>query len=194
MYRASCKKRERRLSQYYYTIASLPFLDFDTEPPFTYDEFLEACSKECSVKDYTLIKNISLLPLEIQENHCPLSDLFHSWERSLRNELVLLRAKKKGSPPEKYLRQGKETLGPEQLARSAFHQESPLAAEQIIQKARWRYLDQLEVGHYFDVEKLIIYKLKLEILEEKSKAVKEKGREFYDSLMHQYEEELSGKC
>jgi hypothetical protein len=178
------------LSQYYYTIASLPFLDFDSDPPVTQEEFLEACRKECSKKDFSLLKDISLVPPDSPCGWNPLVHGFYAWERSLRNELVLLRAKKMGIDPDAYIREGKEELEAVQAARSAFQNESPLGVEKVLNRARWMYLDYLETGHFFDLEKLIVYKLKLEILEQKAKADRDKGREMYTTIMQHFEEKL----
>ena len=37
-------------------------------------------------------------------------------------------------------------------------------AEEILSKARWQFLDELGMGHYYDIESVFIYYLKLEIL------------------------------
>lgn len=178
------------MSQYYYTIASLPFLDFDSDPPLTYDEFLSTCRKECSKHDFTLIREISLVPGDSLPGKSHVAECFYALERSLRNELVLLRAKKLGIDPDKYVQEGKEELEPVKVARNAFMNESPLAAEKILNKARWMYLDQLEVGHHFDVEKLIVYKLKLKILEGIAETDKDRGREMYNSIMQYFDNKL----
>jgi hypothetical protein len=178
------------LSQYYYTVASLPFLDFDSDPPMTEEEFIDICTKECSEKDFTLLQSISLTPPGSSGETNTVVDSFYTWERSLRNELVILRAKKKGVDPDAYIREGNEDLGSVQTARGALMSESPLAVEETLNKARWIYLDQLETGHYFDLEKLAVYKLKLEILENKAKTDKERGKEMYHTIMDHCDKKL----
>ncbi|MBN2534242.1 MAG: DUF2764 family protein [Spirochaetales bacterium] len=178
------------MSQYYYTGASLPFLDFESDPPFPMDEFLLTCKRECTKRDFSLLEEISLIPADQSAGQYPLVDNFYAWERSLRNELVLLRAKKKGIDPGEYLQEGKGQLEPVLVARSAFQNESPLAAEKILSKARWMYLDNLEIGHYFDLEKLIVYKLKLEILIQKAQTNEDRGREMYKTIMEYFENTL----
>jgi hypothetical protein len=95
-----------------------------------------------------------------------------------------------GIDPDAYIREGKEELEAVQAARSAFQNESPLGVEKVLNRARWMYLDYLETGHFFDLEKLIVYKLKLEILEQKAKADRDKGREMYTTIMQHFEEKL----
>ena len=73
-------------------------------------------------------------------------------------------------------------------ARQAFGQtnvqapgtESPLQAEEALNLARWGYLDQLEAGHYFDIDKLVVYVLRLQLLERKARFDEQKGREMFD--------------
>ncbi|MBN2445057.1 MAG: DUF2764 family protein [Spirochaetales bacterium] len=179
------------MSQYYYTIAALPFIDFESALPMELDHFLKECEKECNPRDYSLIKDSGLVPPLPQKKYPAILTAFYSWERSLRNELVVLRSKKKGVSPDMYVQDGETVFEPVQVARNAFNQESPLTGEQIIRKARWTLLDHLEAGHYFDVEKLIIYKLKLEILGLKGKSDKTKGEESYQHIINKFEEELN---
>jgi hypothetical protein len=42
---------------------------------------------------------------------------------------------------------------------------SPLDAEKALDETRWKALDELATGHYFDLDFLISYALKLRILE-----------------------------
>jgi Protein of unknown function (DUF2764). len=42
---------------------------------------------------------------------------------------------------------------------------SPREGERILDEARWRFLEELAIGHYFDRDVLITYALRLKILE-----------------------------
>jgi len=59
---------------------------------------------------------------------------------------------------------------------------NPLDKEIKLMRTRWEFLDNLSVGRYFDLGALIIYYLKLQILERKDSFNKEKGREVFDQL------------
>ena len=98
-----------------------------------------------------------------------------SWESSLRNELVKLRTATLGVEAGKYLKNAEINTEAPGVARNAFKLESALASEEIINKARWDFLDELEVGHYFDLEKIIVYSLRLQILERKKMFTVENG-------------------
>jgi hypothetical protein len=96
-----------------------------------------------------------------------------------------------GAAPDPYIREGIPVLGPEAIARNAFHQESPLAGELMIQRGRWGILDELEFGHYFDLERLIVYKLKLEILENKAGIRIPEGKEIYLKIVNNITSEIT---
>jgi hypothetical protein len=103
------------------------------------------------------------------------------WNLSLRVELAILRAQRAGTNIEEY--QGAEKIsGTEEIAREAFNQESPLAAEEVLERARWAVLEELEVGHYFDLQKLLVYGLKISILERKSQFDMDSGLENFNRI------------
>jgi hypothetical protein len=47
----------------------------------------------------------------------------------------------------------------------AFKMSNPLAAERFIDLMRWQFLDELIWGHYFDFDCIVVYAMKLKILE-----------------------------
>ena len=85
----------------------------------------------------------------------------------MRNALVKLRAARKHQAVDKYLRPQKEEISPyaAHIALNAHKNPSLLEAEISLDDARWRFLDDLSFGHYFDRDFLIVYGLKLLILE-----------------------------
>ena len=98
------------------------------------------------------------------------------WERCLRNELVKLRAQKKGIDVHSHFRGEESYRGLEDTAREAFQAESPLAAEEILARARWRFIEEIETGHHFDLDRLITYYLKLQLLERKNGMTPDTGK------------------
>lgn len=176
------------MSQYYYTVASLPLLLYETEQLPAGGTFLAVCQEHLSRFDFELLTGAVAFGLDRQFPGCGLLDKWRNREKALRNELVKLRAPKKDEESEKYLAENvEEIIGLGEIARSAFSQESPLTAEEALIRARWNYLDELEVGHYFDIEKLIIYYLRLQLLERKALFDREKGtarfKEIYDRIV-----------
>ena len=152
-------------------------LFYKEDLPISRQAFLEMCGIELVDDDYRLIENASIRSLDGVGPTCRALDAWREWEGTLRNELVNVRAQTKGYEAEKYLREGPEAFGVERTAREAAGDSSPLAAEHTMNRARWSFLDELEVGHHFDMEKLVIYFLKFQILERKASFDKEKGKE-----------------
>ncbi len=160
-------------------------LSYDMEKSMSEEEFFDSCESILTEKDYKTVKNSRIIPLEEKPANQVL-EKWNNWERSLRNELVKMRAGKKGQDSEKYVSAGGLETGTAEVAREAFQASMPLDAESILNKARWDYLEMLEAGHYFDLGKIIIYFLKLQILQRKLQINKEKGKaafaEIYSSI------------
>ena len=155
------------MANYYtYFIASLPMLHFGMKPPFSFERFLEICRQFIPEKDFQLLR---ALPQPDQygtkgKRH----QIIQKWidfDVALRNELVKIRASKKHIEPETYLRpDGYSGSSPAPEAMAANITTSILDAERILDEARWRVLEDLATGHYFDLELLITYAYKLFIL------------------------------
>ena len=171
------------MSQYYYTVATLPMLFYDTPPGTSSTEsFIAFCSDWLSKKDFSRLKSSSLSIDKPVKKGNPIVLAWISWECTLRNELVKLRAPKKGEEAFRHMQECDARLGIEELAREAFVEESPLIAEDILNRGRWQFLEELETGHHFDIERLIVYFLKLQLLERKRQFDKQTGKERYNEI------------
>lgn len=152
---------------YTYLIASLPVLLFGMKPPFSFERFLENCRPLISEEDFLLLSN---LPITIDEysksvSH-PTIERWLAFDTALRNELVKIRAHSKKIDEAKYLRgEILIDMAISQAAMSSHRSTSILEAEKILDEARWQALDDLGLGHYFDMDSLILYAYKLKILE-----------------------------
>ena len=107
-----------------------------------------------------------------------------AWERSLRSELARQRAQKLGVDAGPYVKTGIVSQTVLDTARAAMADCSPEQAEGIILRAHWTYLDDLEVCHHFDLDKLVVYFLKLQVLALKHARNKEDGLRMFSA---QYE-------
>lgn len=163
------------MGNYYYTVSSLPYLDFDAEPVITMHEFIEICRSALTKNDFRTVESLSLSEFDGMDTSVHLIARWISWESTLRNELVKLRSAVSGVESGQYLRDAEINTEAPGVARNAFKLESALAAEEIINKARWDFLDEVEVSHYFDLEKIIIYSLRLQLLERKKMFTIENG-------------------
>lgn len=160
-------------SYYTYLISSLPMLHFGAKPPFSYERFLKMCRNFVPETDLKALEPLTLDPLPTGERvgvrgvvSQPTLEKWQAFDTALRNELVKIRAVKKHKDPAIYLRQdGSAELSVTHIALAATRNPSIVEAEKILDQDRWRFLDELSFGHYFDVDILIIYALKLLILE-----------------------------
>ncbi|MFA6636261.1 MAG: DUF2764 family protein [Candidatus Omnitrophota bacterium] len=155
-------------SEYYYLTASLPHLTFKTEPPFSKERFLDECEKWLSRGDLE-----SLLAADnAEEARAGNSQVLAKWKEfdlSLKKELAEYRRERRGGTERK----------PGNLAGKVLSAANPLEMELSLERARWDYLDDLAVGHFFDIGKLIVYYLQLGILVRLAKFDKDKGETYY---------------
>jgi hypothetical protein len=182
------------LSPYYYLVATLPMLFYESERSPSREEFLELCRTQVSQADFRVLAEAGLLVRGEQASGCAVLDKWRSWESGLRNELVKLRARRKGIEPAGHLVEAEEQLGLPEIARQALSETSPLAAEEVLNRARWEYLDQLETGHYFDLARLVLYALRLQLLERRRLLTdRERGgasfQSQYQTITHSIREE-----
>jgi hypothetical protein len=167
------------VAHYYYAVASLPYLLFEQEKSVDVNEFLAFCHRQLSQTDYHLLTKASLEDFPEPEKPNPVLTNWQNWEKALRNELVKLRAHELGFEPTD-MEEAPDVLEVKDLAREVFSQDSPLQAELMLMRARWDYLERLEINHFFDIEKLIIYYLKLQLLARKEQFKKEYGEEQFE--------------
>ncbi|MBN1647418.1 MAG: DUF2764 family protein [Spirochaetales bacterium] len=67
----------------------------------------------------------------------------------------------------------------------------PAEAELILDKSRWEYLEELEQGHFFELDNLLAYYLKLQILERRFSMTEEKGRKEYEIIIDRQKKQFS---
>ena len=152
---------------YAYLIASLPQLNFGMQPPFSYERFLEICHQFIPEKDFHLLGTLPKPEqYSVKDKRYRIIRKWTEFETALRNELVLIRASRKHVDPAMYLRTDGyrgSSLAP--VVRAANTNTSILDAEKTLDEIRWKALDELATGHYFDLELLITYACKLLILQ-----------------------------
>jgi len=169
------------LAQYYYTVSALPHLFFDGEVPISSERFLGLCEDTLEKRDGAILKKTRLHGTAEHSGNATLAS-WSEWEMSLRGELAKLRAGKKGLETEKYAAVGLQSGTAMDTARNAFGETSPASAENMLLHASWMQLDELEVGHFFDIDKLIIYYLRLQILELKKSRNRADGEKNFSDL------------
>jgi len=176
------------MEQQYYLVSSLPMLDFESAPPLSEDEFLDACVEWLPEDAMERLRSLSLLPPEEISRGESAIDKWYVWETRLRNALAGRRARREGGggdrAAEKFLRENLDFFSEiEDAVQEAFSKPSPLDREDVLDKARWRMLDSVEAGHPFDFDKLCVYKLKLLLLAKRASRDTRKGEEYLEAAL-----------
>lgn len=172
------------MGSYYYAVASLPYLTFETEDVPGREEFLEICRQWGTESDLEILSRITLEP-DAPGLH-PILDRYQRFETGLRNELVKQRSQHLQRDPQDYIHSDKTgddhtaVSGLSEQVRAAVQAPTPLKADEILDRLRWQFLDELEIGQFFNVQQMIVYYLRLQILLRRNSLTKETGREEFD--------------
>jgi len=157
--------------KYYYLVASLPYLRFGRTAPTSSEEFLSECGKWLSPED---MKEMRLARLARYSSSGEEKGVLNEWkafDRALREAVAAIRSGEKASG---------ERI--QETAKAIMDQETPLLREKLFEETRWDFLDGKEASYFFDVNRLVIYYLKLQILERLDIFDKDKGEKiFYDA-------------
>lgn len=167
------------MTQYYYLVASLPLLLVDGPPPLGSPAWLELCREQVSADDYALLSRISFDALGVRPGDPDAWCDYSSWETALRDELAAQRAQRLGLDPAPFLRPAPFYAGLPLVVKEALAAGTPLAVEIALDRRRWSRLEELEVGTQFDMGRLVVYRLKLLLLERKNRFRPKPGRESF---------------
>jgi len=170
------------LSRYYFTVASLPLLRLEEPPELTLERFLEMCEPWLSPSDYRMVLEARLDDPADGGTASQVLRQWRAWERALRNALVLIRAQRLDQDPFEHLTEAPYVFGVAALAQEALAAGNPLEAEETLLRARWSILEELESGHFFDADRLVVYSLKLQLLQRRALLEAERGRERFGSV------------
>ncbi len=160
------------MDKYYYVVAQLPLLYFDKETTMTTQMFLEEAEKWLSSRDFAILSRARYDSTDIEIKKPGLLRQYVEWEYTFRRELAAWR---------KSVREGMD-YKPESFSVSLVKEGNPLEVERAMLKRRWDFIEQAEPDHHFDLEFLILYFFKLQILEKLSLFNKEKGLEIFQKI------------
>jgi len=161
------------MDKYYYLIAQLPVLYFERQPALTIEQFLNEAGKWLSPEDLKQLEQVELAATEIRKSDPAIMKQVKEFELALRRELVNWRTAQKKNQDYKI------AAFPANLVREG----DPLTVEKNLLLWRWQYLETLEFGHYFDLDFLFLYYLRLQILQRLFTFDKKLGREKYQQYL-----------
>ncbi|MCM8819960.1 MAG: DUF2764 domain-containing protein [Candidatus Omnitrophica bacterium] len=152
------------LKFYPYLVSSLFPLNFEAQPPYSFEEFIDYCARFLSEEQLEILKNISL-EINFKEQSNSLLKKWQDFNIALKNALLEFRAQKLQKSPTEYIKETSYSYF--ELKKDvyfAFKAIAPEEQEKILDKLRWQFLEEEEKKHIFVLESLIIYGLKLLIL------------------------------
>jgi hypothetical protein len=177
---------------YYYFVATLPFIEYGDKPPVSSEEFREQCNGLLHPDDAALIRycyyNPPVAVEALQPTGSDFIDLLMARERTLLLNLAYLRAGKLKRPsPED---PPHDVPRAEAVAKTAFDMADPLEAAIFIDKSRWGALNDMVGIDLFGVNNIFAYLMKLQLLERRQCFDAEIGtvkyKELYDSILNAY--------
>ena len=160
------------MDKYYYFASQLPLLKFNEKTYIDRGLFLAEGRKWLEEKEFLTLSSTNLNDFLVKNQDSGILRRYKDFEKTLRQALVLFRQANKEEA--EYKPSG--VLGPHTL------EGTPLEIEVKLLLRRWKFIEELEAEHYFDLEFLILYYLKLQILERLSRFDKEKGTLIFDQL------------
>ena len=122
---------------YYYFAASLPMVFFDSEPPFSLEDFLADCERLLHEEDYQLIKELLLESGFSTKTRSPIFNQFSAFAQKFMNEQAVFRAQTAGKDPLDYIR-GEWLSDPyhKDVLLKAQKAENPLEAQRTVDRFR----------------------------------------------------------
>ena len=75
-------------------------------------------------------------------------------------------------------------------AQAAFEEENPLTAELVLFRTRWSFLDELAAETFMTLDNLVVYLLKLRLLESRAALSIDAGRQALSDLRRAAETEV----
>lgn len=166
------------MGNYYYTVAALESISLGEKAPISEDKFLQFAEDTMDARDYQVLLRSRWGLTE--PTGSSFADRILSWEKELRLELAKARILKLGldSAPALPASDGNDSLL--EQVRAVMALDSPLDAERFLDNLRWDFLENIGACHFFDLEALVVYYLKLQLALRQEKFQEELGRESFE--------------
>jgi hypothetical protein len=167
---------------YVYLVASLPLLSLERDAPWSPEEFYHYCENLLSPADLRDLRRI--VDGDVQAVAHPTFRRWLSVETQLRNALARARAIRAGvdAGPYQHPYTGFD-VQTERLAAEAMAAVDPLEREFILDRHRWRLLEEMAGSDAFGAAAVFSYALKLRIAEKWQSLTEEKGRVVVEAII-----------
>ena len=161
------------MDRYYYLISQLPTLYFDKPTFMTIESFLRESRKWLSRRDYIILSRIKFIDTELDKKGPRLWKEYRAFESRFRNEIARWRKAQREEQGYK----------PATFSVNMLKEGNPLEIERKLLFHRWELIEEKEKMHHFDLGFLILYYLKLQILQRLSLFDKKKGQDVFQGIV-----------
>lgn len=178
------------MAEHYYLISSLPMLSLDKGLPFSYAEFMKICKDHLSKAEYAELESAVL-----ESSGDPKSPLMKKWKAYLEkvgDALKAQRTKKLGWNGGDIVQAGNDPVLFERIQR-AVEIMNPLEGEKEILAIYFDFLQSNSSLSPFSMDNLLLYALKLQILERLCSFDQEKGRAEFRRLFSDLQKDFVTK-
>ncbi|MBR4125230.1 MAG: DUF2764 family protein [Victivallales bacterium] len=172
----------------FYFISTLPSLKNTGEGAPRLAEFRSACRGALTERQCAVLENASLCPPATQttgdEGNAVLRE-WYSWQTAMRNAIAAFRAKAVKADPKAYQREAEVTNHTGDLRRLAgvLEEKTAWRREQGWEALQWSKLDELEPSMHFCFDALVVYALKLQLLETRRRYSSEIGQAVFEEII-----------
>lgn len=158
--------------KYYYLIASLPHLDLEEKPAISSKEFIRESKKWLTGTDFGRLSRADINDFDAVPGDTRILGEWKAFDSDLRRQLKEVREARKQS----------EHVQVPPILKRVFDHSTPLEMENELAGIRWNFAEAKETFCDFDLDRLMMYYLKLQIAERKGLFDKKKGMESFESL------------
>jgi len=166
------------LKNHYYTLAALETIRLGEKLPISEEYFLQFAEDTIDAKSYQILQKSRWGLTE--PTGFSFADRILSWEKELRLELAKARILKLPFDTPLNLQGSDGSYNLLEQVRTVMALDSPLDAERYLDQLRWNFLEEIGARHYFDLEALVVYYLKLQLALRREKLKEEPGRDSFE--------------
>ena len=152
------------MDKYFYLISQFPELIFNKKSGVTVDSFFQQAAKWLGNNDYSILTGTCIKNGFLIE--------YNNFEQELQKDIAHWRKAKKN---------GTDYSGV-QLPSTILGEGNPFDIELKLLTLRWDYLEGKSRNHHFDLESILIYSLKLKLLQRMLGFDNETGRKKYQLI------------
>ncbi len=160
------------MSNLVYLMCSLPSLRFGQEPPISMDEFIDEAKGQLSAKHFKKLEPVDIFKATDSDGKVGLKSIGNMLG-DLQEDISEIRAAKAQKRTPNLARLPQATINT-----------NPLEREKLIMRWQWEELDTIQAGEGFTLTEVLVYKLRLQILNRLSSFNKEHGLQVLESVVN----------